>query len=673
MKGSRLRGLVAVVCFFSATSAAAQEAASTSVVPRLVRFSGTVTDISGKPASGPVTIVFSLYQEQEGGTPLWTETQQATADSEGHYTVLLGSTQPDGLPLDLFTTGQARWLGVQPAVEGVGEQPRTLLVGVPYAMKAADADTLGGLPASAFVTTQGVAPSAVGTQAVLQSLSVVAGAGSAAQKAASPLAITGSGTTDFLPIWTSATSLGNSTISEVSGAVNVKGTLQLPAVGTATAATGFDSEPADFIGSSFSSTLSAAVNQHFRIQAEPVSNHTSTPSGKLSLLYASGTGTPAETGLSIAKTGLITFASGQKFPGTGTVTRVGSGAGLTGGPVTASGTLSIATGGVTNVMLVSSSLTVKAGSGLSGGGVVSLGGSTTLSLNPAVSGTQGRFSGSISPVVSGTNTANSAVGQLGTVVNGTAATGVYGNGSAYGVYGSSSGYGVAGVGSTYGVVGNSSATGVYGSTSDGSYGELGTVVSGNAYGVYGSSGNVGVYGSGTYGLYSAGNFAVESGFTKSGMAVLPDDRAVLLYSVESPENWYEDFGSGQLRDGVTTVELEPTFAQTVNPEIGYHVFVTPNDECEGLYATQKTATSFEVRELHKGKSNVTFDYRIVAKQKGLESLRLEGVSTDHGAAERMREQLAERPSHTPKLPLRKPPEAPTQPPKLPRLPASQGR
>src|SRR5207244_1089182 len=34
---------------------------------------------------------------------------------------------------------------------GAGEQPRVLLVTVPYALKAADADTVGGMPASAFL------------------------------------------------------------------------------------------------------------------------------------------------------------------------------------------------------------------------------------------------------------------------------------------------------------------------------------------------------------------------------------------------------------------------------------------------------------------------------------------------------------------------------------------
>ncbi len=86
------------------------------------------------------------------------------------------------------------------------------------------------------------------------------------------------------------------------------------------------------------------------------------------------------TALSVDNTGLLTFVSGQTFPGAGTVTSVGSGAGLTGGPITTSGTLSIANGGVTNTMLAHPSLTVGAGTGLSGGGSVSLGGSTTLSL-----------------------------------------------------------------------------------------------------------------------------------------------------------------------------------------------------------------------------------------------------------------------------------------------------
>jgi hypothetical protein len=98
--------------------------------------------------TGVVGITFSLYEEQSSGAPLWLETQNVQADANGHYSVLLGTTKPDGLPAELFTSEQARWVGVQ--ISGQAEQPRVLLVSAPYALKAGDAETVGGLPASAF-------------------------------------------------------------------------------------------------------------------------------------------------------------------------------------------------------------------------------------------------------------------------------------------------------------------------------------------------------------------------------------------------------------------------------------------------------------------------------------------------------------------------------------------
>ena len=61
----------------------------------------------------------------------------------------MGGVTKDGLPADVFMTGEARWLALQ--IGNEAEQPGVTLVAVPYAMKAADAQTLGGLPASAFV------------------------------------------------------------------------------------------------------------------------------------------------------------------------------------------------------------------------------------------------------------------------------------------------------------------------------------------------------------------------------------------------------------------------------------------------------------------------------------------------------------------------------------------
>ena len=103
-------------------------------------------------------------------------------------------------------------------------------------------------------------------------------------------------------------------------------------------------------------------------------------------------------------------------------------------------------------------------------------------------------------------------------------------------------------------------------------------------------------------------------------------RKVSLYSMQSTENWFEDAGAGQLSNGSARVELDPTYAQTVNTGVDYRVFLTPNGDCKGLYVSRKTATSFEVHELGGGTANIAFDYRIMAKRKGRENIRLKDVT-----------------------------------------------
>ena len=70
------------------------------------------------------------------------------------------------------------------------------------------------------------------------------------------------------------------------------------------------------------------------------------------------------------------------------------------------------------------------------------------------------------------------------------------------------------------------------------------------------------------------------------------------------------------------IHLENMFGQAVNTGIDYHVFLTPNGDCKGLYVSQKSATSFEVHELGGGTSSIAFDYRIMAKRKGFENIRM---------------------------------------------------
>jgi len=117
-------------------------------------------------------------------------------------------------------------------------------------------------------------------------------------------------------------------------------------------------------------------------------------------------------------------------------------------------------------------------------------------------------------------------------------------------------------------------------------------------------------------------------------AVVPIDggkRTVALSAIESPQNWFEDFGSAQLTDGVAVITLDSDFIQTVNAETNYKVFPVPNGDCKGLYVTNKTANSFEIRELGEGRSNITFDYRITALRRNYENVRFADHTHDRDA------------------------------------------
>ena len=311
------------------------------VPPPLINFSGTLTDANGKPVTSTVVATFCLYSEQTGGAVLWMESQNVQPDATGHYTVMLGSTSSAGLPSEMFIAGQAHWLGVQ--VQGEQEQPRVLLVSAPYALKAGDAQTLGGLPASAFVLA---APTSGAAMSDAAPASTSAAPTASVSSDTTSDVTTSGGTVDALPLFSSATNIQNSIVTQTgTTAVNVAGRLNLPASGTATSSAGFNSRPLDFVASSYDSGTAAAVAETFQWQANAVGNDTASPSATLNLLFGSGTSAPAQTGLNIASNGLITFAKGQTFPGTGkgTITGVTAGTDLTGGGTSGSVTLNLNT------------------------------------------------------------------------------------------------------------------------------------------------------------------------------------------------------------------------------------------------------------------------------------------------------------------------------------------
>src|SRR4029077_12251658 len=150
---------------------------------------------------------------------------------------------------------------------GQEEQRRVLLLSVPYALKAADSETLGGLPASAFVLAVPANGSSSAPGGAMP-------ASSTFQSSSVP-AVAGSGTANYLPLWTdSSGTLGNSALFqsgsggtakigvniaaslatlEVQGSEMVHGQFPMPSAGLATASAGKKSYPLDLRASAYNS------------------------------------------------------------------------------------------------------------------------------------------------------------------------------------------------------------------------------------------------------------------------------------------------------------------------------------------------------------------------------------------------------------------------------------
>jgi hypothetical protein len=486
------------------------------VVPRLVNFSGEATGAQGKAMVGVAGVTFAIYKDQHDGAPLWIETQNAQLDQAGKYAVQLGATKAEGLPLDLFSTGQARWLGVR--INGGEEQPRVLLLSVPYALKAADAETVGGLPASAFVLA--VPP----TSGPASPSPTTAPASAAAPP---PTAVTGSGTVNFLPLWTGASALGNSGVFQtgtgstakigintttpaspldINGGTTFRGPLSLVAMGTATAAAGKSSQFENISASAFSSSTGKAVPENFRLQAEAAGNNTATPGATLNLLFGSGASAPSETGLKIANNGIITFAPGQTFSGgsgSGTVTSVGLSAPssdftVSSSPVTSAGTLGL-NWNVAPTSLDNANAIVKRDAS----------GNFSASVIQAINVSATNNSG-LALYASSTGTSGGSNGVLG-VTTSAAASGVAGvnNSSGVGVYGASNGLAVYGISSgSQAVWGESNGTTfTNGSGPDGVHGVAHSSAGSGVGGLNTAAGGIGVWGEapGGYGFYTPNN------------------------------------------------------------------------------------------------------------------------------------------------------------------------
>jgi hypothetical protein len=312
-------------------------------VPSVVKFTGSLRGSQVQPSTVPIGITFALYKDEVGGAPLWMETQNVTLGSQRRFTVFLGANSVEGLPADVFAGGEARWLGVTP--NGEGEEARIMLASVPYALEAADAQTVNGRNPEDFVTLEQLAsylpyplPQLAGTGCLhlpcfipTPSLSKTNNFEAVASSGPSFIsdAITGppleinSNTlvsnlnVDLLHGFTDASFAKLNSNNQFTLTQQFNGGVMFPPIpGKGEASE--SSSPQDFEATGNSSA--GLISQLFRWQANGSDQNGSQP--QLSLSFGSVGQKPTPTGFSLKSDGTINFAPGQTFPATAIMTAI---------------------------------------------------------------------------------------------------------------------------------------------------------------------------------------------------------------------------------------------------------------------------------------------------------------------------------------------------------------
>jgi hypothetical protein len=123
MRRGTVVAVLAVLCF--AAAAIAQP-------PALISYQGKLVDSDGVPISGDHSLQFDLFEADQGGSTLWTQTHTSVPVTKGLFSVLLGAVPIDPkIHLDSYPE-----LWLQVTLDASEVFSRVQLVSTPYALVA---------------------------------------------------------------------------------------------------------------------------------------------------------------------------------------------------------------------------------------------------------------------------------------------------------------------------------------------------------------------------------------------------------------------------------------------------------------------------------------------------------------------------------------------------------
>lgn len=133
-------------------------------------------------------------------------------------------------------------------------------------------------------------------------------------------------------------------------------------------------------------------------------------------------------------------------------------------------------------------------------------------------------------------------------------------------------------------------------------------------------GGITVWGRPTFNYGIEGPLTVNGSFSVTGSKnALVDTEHYgkrLINAYETAEVYFGDIGEGEVKGGRCDIVIDPIFAETVNTELPYQVFLTPYGRGQ-IWVSERLPDKFIVEG-----DDIKFGYEIKAKRRGFEEVRL---------------------------------------------------